>query len=76
MLNKRGVVLRFRIEASDLSLFLIVQPNLSPFQDILGFFTHVQREGRLKLTTDLYLVVRLRVHGALTPLVYMLLWQE
>ena len=43
---------------------------------LLGFFTHVQRDGRLKLITDLYLVFKFRVHGALPPLVYMLLWQE
>lgn len=73
-------MVRFRVEASDFSLFLIVQAVidsiLCPFQEVLVFFTQVQRGGRLKLTTDLYLVVRVRVNGALTPLLYMLLWQE
>jgi len=80
MLDKWGVVVRFGVKASDFSLFLIVQAVidsiLSHFKEVLGFFTHVQRDGRLKLTTDLYLVFKFRVHGALTPLVYMLLWQE
>jgi hypothetical protein len=80
MLDKWGVVLRFRVEASDFSHFLMVQTVidsiLSPFQEVLTFFTHVQRDGRLELTSDLYLVFKFRVHGALTPLVYMLLWQK
>jgi hypothetical protein len=73
-------VVRFRLEVSDFYLFVIVHAVinsiLSPFQEVLGFFTNVQRDGRLKVATDLYLVVRLRVNGALTPLVYMLVWQE
>jgi hypothetical protein len=80
MLDKPGIVVRFRIEASGFSLFLIVQAVidsiLSPFQEVLGFFTHVQRDGRLKLKTDLYLLFKFRVNGALTPLVFMLLCQE
>jgi hypothetical protein len=77
MLDKRGVVVRFRVEARNFYLFLIVQTVidsiLSPFQEVLAFFTHVQWEGRLKLTTAIYLVFKFRANGVLTPLLFMLL---
>jgi len=73
-------VVRFRLEVRNSYIYVIVRTVidsiLSPFREVMGFFTNVQRDGSLKVATDLCLVVRLRVNGALTPLVYMLVWQE